>query len=208
MGAQLLTLAIAATTMLGPIAKDNSKWGNRVPEAIKADHGTSYFRMQISDSGKPEYCDTTKPSSDPKIDELLCDFLLKSTRFVPALDQNGKRIESFYEESSDWVISGGHSKIQILPDVTLTVDRLPMEAGSAPSLTVPVDIVVDTHRNVEACVAHPEIKSAKLASISCREAAFSSRPYALTRPEGISVRYFDRIYILFQTSATFSREHP
>jgi protein TonB len=75
------------------------------PESLKAgEQGTVDFRVDVSETGIPENCVILKTSGYPRLDQATCDLILKTARFKPALDLDGKPTRATFTSKTKWVI--------------------------------------------------------------------------------------------------------
>lgn len=57
------------------------------------------FRIAVNEKGRPESCSVLRSFGNTELDDLTCNLLMRRARFVPALDDSGSPIASYYTNS-------------------------------------------------------------------------------------------------------------
>ena len=64
------------------------------------------FRLIIDAAGKPRSCHIQTSTRPKEFDDAVCSGVMKRVRFNPALDTQGKPVESFYRGTIVWRLEG------------------------------------------------------------------------------------------------------
>ena len=64
--------------------------------------GSTRYRLQVSQGGRPETCDIERSSGSAALDQATCQVLIGRLRFYPALDAAGRPVASSYAGTIHW----------------------------------------------------------------------------------------------------------
>ena len=68
----------------------------------RREQGSVAFLMTVDKKGKPAACTVTSSSGSASLDAKTCELAMKRARFYPALDADGRPVESKYPMRTTW----------------------------------------------------------------------------------------------------------
>ncbi len=104
-------------------------------------------RLTVDTAGNPVHCEAEIPSSDPKVDALSCDILLKRSRFAPARWDDGSAVMGVVRTSIIWALD---KFLSVRPDIDLEVSALPR--GIKSPLPASILLAVEPTGKITSCV--------------------------------------------------------
>jgi len=120
---------------------------------------TVYTRTTIRDDGKLQSCEAEISSGDPKLDAYTCAIIVKRGKFFPGKGRDGAVIYTVLRFPVNWTITGANPprvERPIVPDLDLSVNRLPKRAGKLIALALETE--VDDQGHIVTCAELPPMK--------------------------------------------------
>jgi hypothetical protein len=148
---------------------------------------TVYTRTTIRDDGTLQDCSVELSSGDPKLDAYTCALIVKRGKFLAGRAGDGTALYTVLRFPVNWTITSSFPSREerwraIIPDLELSVDRLPKGAKKLVDLTLENE--VDDKGRIVACGELPPLRAdqhqhfSELAPIACQNAVktLSLRP--------------------------------
>lgn len=148
---------------------------------------TVYTRTTIRDDGTLQDCAVEISSGDPKLDAYTCALIVKRGKFPAGRARDGTALYSVLRFPVNWTITTGfpsHEEMlrPIIPDLELSVDRLPKGAKKLVDLTLENE--VDEKGHIVLCAELPPSRGdqhqrfSELVAVACENSVktLSLRP--------------------------------
>lgn len=126
-------------------------------------------RVTVDPDGTTRNCEAETSSGVPKLDAYTCVIILKRAHFRPAIGASGSPEIGVYRKQVTWAVDS--DSLPIIPDIDLTVSRLP--AGVKDPTSVDLMFEVDESGHPSSCAAeqpapvpHPGSAS-ELVGVAC-----------------------------------------
>lgn len=183
----MLFLALALATMPQPVGRplpgDLAAYAALYDETRAA---ATRIDLTVDPTGQPVRCDVTLSDGSRALDRVACEFLMRRTRFTPALDPAGVPVTAVVRE--DFTVnrqpavrrSGPPAATARMVDFALPV------AGVKPGsvLTADLRLMTDATGHVTSCDVATSTGYAALDRIACREIEATSFAPARNRDGG------------------------
>lgn len=140
--------------------------------AQRADEqGTVFVRLLVAPTGRAQRCTIIRTSGSSLLDGTTCAVFLKRTRFKPARGRESTATYGILNTAVTWIIPDSATKpaeaIQMPPDLSLTVNRLP--TGIAAPAIVNVVLSFDATGHSIGYAAARDTIAANLAPLACSQ---------------------------------------
>lgn len=168
-----------APKMLNP----NDVFGLEAVDAIptqvvrRGGHGVMTLDIQVSSGGRPTGCEVSEQSSEPSVDAVFCQRVLRHGRFTPAHDATGTTAAGDLHLTARWSIGPGMPVTDIV--IPLVVAAVPADYRSP----VKTSTTFDATGHAATCEVTASSGSAAADAGAC---AFVKAQIAITPPKSAS----------------------
>lgn len=200
----LLSLVLAGAVVTPAVPVKPGEWFNSKEHpktALRvAERGHLAYTIDVAPDGSAIRC-TTPTQTD--LDSTVCDLLMKSARFTPATDDQGKPAFAVYSGIASFLMPGKNTRPDRAGHV-VTVDRLP-EGVTGPSAYARVAFLVDTAGAIGHCAAVVGERRRfmqtvdALAPAACEDLAKSYRASIARNGAGEAVPSVQSMFVRFET---------
>ncbi len=94
------------TTPIGSPARWITPQDYPLPLLSKGDQSIIQFRLTVDSTGKPTGCHIQTEMKPAGFNDVVCAALMKRAKFLPALDEDGNPVASYYINSVIFLIGG------------------------------------------------------------------------------------------------------
>jgi hypothetical protein len=148
---------------------------------------TVYTRTTVRDDGAVQNCIAERPSGDSMLDAYTCGLIVKRAKLIPAKWIDGTPAYSVLRFPVSWTVTESIPSDEdrfkaVVPDLELSVNRLPKDAQKTVDITI--EVAADEVGRIVSCLELPPDKKDRsrhfpeLVAIACEQAekSLSLRP--------------------------------
>lgn len=193
-----IMLALAPATPIEPNTWFTSKEHSKTALAV-ANRGSISYAIDVAPDGAAIRCE---PQGTTDLDRKVCEIIMKSARFLPATDDQGKPAFAVHEGMSSFLMPGKNSR----PDrskFTVPVDQLP--AGVTSPAFARVAFLVDAAGTISSCASTPGERGRFMQTVealgpaACEKLAKDYRPTPARDATGAAMASVQSVMVRFET---------
>ena len=166
-----------------------------------------YTRTTVRPDGTVQGCKAEISSTDAKLDAYTCRIILRRAKLLPARWTDGTPVFGVLRLPVSWLITNflpsREDMLRVtIPDVEVSVDRLPKKAGSMAAVTL--QVAADESGRPVTCIDYPPEKSdskrfPELVPLACQQVMATLKLTPAVDDSGKAVRSVQSVSVHFMT---------